>query len=243
MTRLLGCAARMMESLSCSGVVVRRTMVVLGLAVVLAACAGKKDDPALKPLLTLTDLQYDAGVIMTKAEGLYDEKKWDEAIPEYERFLELHPVHRWAPHAQFKLALCYMERIPEVGRDPSIAEKAEAAFERVLSYSDTRYADVSRVKLAEVRGHRAQANFETGRFYYKQKKYPAAIARFQQVIDAKLGGTVTEEATYFLALAYERDGQMEQAGKTAQALMEEFPTTRHAKAVAKLQARVTSSAN
>jgi outer membrane protein assembly factor BamD len=232
----------MMDFLSFSGATIRRTMVALGLAAALAACAVK-DDPSLKPLVTLTDLQYDAGVIMTKAEALYDERKWEEAIPEYERFLELHPVHRWAPHAQFKLALCYTARIPKVGRDPSIAEKAEAAFERVLSYSDTRYADVSRVKLTEVRGHRAQADFEVGRFYYKQKKYPAAIVRFQKVIDTKLGGTVTEDATYYLALAYERDGQMEQAGQTAQALVDTFPNTRHAKAVAKLQARLTSSAN
>ncbi len=231
-----------MDFLSFSGATIRRTMVALGLAVALTACAVK-DDPSLKPLVTLTDLQYDAGVIMTKAEALYDEKKWEEAIPEYERFLELHPVHRWAPHAQFKLALCYMQRIPKVGRDPSIAEKSEAAFERVLSYSDTRYADVARAKLAEVRAHRAQADFETGRFYYKQKKYPAAIVRFQKVIDTKLGGTVTEDATYYLALTYERDGQMEQAGQTAQALVDTFQNTRHAKAVAKLQARLTSSAN
>jgi outer membrane protein assembly factor BamD len=226
-----------------AGALLRRVTIGFVVVAALTACAGKKDDPVLKPLLTLTDLQYDAGVIMTKAEGLYDERKWDEAIPEYERFLELHPVHRWAPHAQFKLALCYMERIPNVGRDPSIAEKAEAAFERVLSYSDTRYADVSRVKLAEVRGHRAKADFETGRFYYKQKKYPAAIVRFQKVIDTKLGGTVTEDAMYNLALAYERDGQLEQAGQAAQSLVNEFPNTRYAKDVAKLQKRLTPSAH
>jgi outer membrane protein assembly factor BamD len=232
----------MMTSLVFPRVTLRRTMLALGLAVVLTACAVK-DDPSLKPLILLNDLQYDAGVIMTKAEQLYDEKKWEEAIPEYERFLELHPVHRWAPHAQFKLALCYTQRIPKVGRDPTIAEKAEAAFERVLSYSDTRYADVARVKLAEVRGHRAQSDFEVGRFYYKQKKYPAAIIRFQKVIDTKLGGTVTEDATYYLALTYERDGQMEQAGLTAKSLVDGFPNSRHAKAVAKLQARLTSSAH
>ncbi|MFZ5861497.1 MAG: outer membrane protein assembly factor BamD [Nitrospirota bacterium] len=226
-----------------SGAAVRRAMVVLGLAVVLAACAGKKDDPALKPLLALTDLQYDAGVIMTKAEALYDEKKWDEAIPEYERFLELHPVHRWAPHAQFKLALCYTQRIPKVGRDPSIAEKAEAAYERVLSYSDTRYAEVARAKLADVRTHRAQSDLEIGRFYHKQGKYPAAIIRFQKVIDTKLGGAVTEEASYYLALSYERDGQPELASRAAQSLVDAFPNTRYAKAVAKLRARLTSSAN
>ncbi len=207
----------------------------------LAGCATP-DDPVLKPLVVLSDLQYDAGVIMNKAESLYDEKKWEDAATEYERFLELHPVHRWAPHAQFKLALCYERRIPAVGRDPTIAEKAQAAFERVLSYPDTRYRDVAQTKLNEVRGHLAQSDFKVGRFYFKQGKYPAAIERFQKVLDAKVEGAVSEDATYFLALAYERDGQLDKASQTAQTLLDAFPHTKHAKNVAKLKARLASRA-
>jgi outer membrane protein assembly factor BamD len=220
----------------------RRFAFTLALAVVPLAGCATPDDPALKSLVVLSDLQYDAGVIMNKAEGLYDEKKFEDAATEYERFLELHPVHRWAPHAQFKLALCYERRIPAVGRDPSIAEKAQAAFERVLSYPDTRYRDAAQTKLSEVRRHLAQSEFEVGRFYYKQGKYPAAIVRFQKVLDAKVEGAVTEEATYFLALAYERDGQLDKATETAQALIDAFPNTRHAKDVAKLKARLSSRA-
>lgn len=222
---------------------IRRSVLisVLATTVWLSGCATP-DDPALKPLLALSDLQYDAGVIMNKAENLYDEKKWDEAEIEYQRFLELHPVHRWAPHAQFKLALCYDRRIPAVGRDPTIAEKAQTAFERVLSYPDSRYHDAARAKLTEVRRHLAQSDFEVGRFYYKQGQYPAAIVRFQKVLDAKVEGTVTEDAIYFLALAYERDGQVDKATETAQALLDTFPHTRHAKNAAKLKARLSSRA-
>ena len=208
----------------------------------LAGCAAH-DDPALKPLVALSDLQYDAGVIMNKAEQLYDDKKWDEAAPEYERFLELHPVHRWAPHAQFKLALCYLQRMPKVGRDPTVAEKAEAAFERVLSYSDTRYADTARAKLAEVRQHRAKSEFLIGRFYYKQRKYPAAITRFQKVLDLQVEGEATEDAWYYLAMTYARDGQPEKATQALQALRQAFPRTRYAKGADRLAARLTAHAD
>jgi outer membrane protein assembly factor BamD len=179
---------------------------------------------------------------MNKAEGLYEEKKWEDAAVEYERFLELHPVHRWAPHAQFKLALCYERRIPEVGRDPAIAEKARAAFERVLSYPDTRYREVAQTKLDRVRDHLAQSDLKVGRFYFKQGKYPAAIERFQKVLDAKIEGRVGEDATYFLALAYERDGQLDKANQAAQTLLGAYPNTRYAKNVAKLKARLASRA-
>jgi outer membrane protein assembly factor BamD len=220
----------------------RRLVVAFALAAAWLSGCATPEDPALKPVLALDDLQYDAGVIMNKAEQLYDERNWEDAAAEYERFLELHPVHRWAPHAQFKLALCYVQRMPAVGRDPTIAEKAKAAFERVLSYSGTRYEAVARAQLDAVRDHLARSDFEVGRFYYKQRKYPAAIARFQKVLDAKVAGAVTEDATYFLALAYERDGQLDEAAKTVQALLDAFPQTRHAKDVAKLKARLASRA-
>ncbi len=222
---------------------IRRSVLASALAVTvcLAGCATP-DDPVIKPLLALSDLQYDAGVIMNKAENLYAEENCEEAEPEYERFLELHPVHRWAVHAQFKLALCYSQRIPAVGRDPSIAEKAAAAFERVLSYPDTRYHDAAQAKLTDVRRHLAQSDFEVGRFYYKQGQYPAAIARFQKVRDAKVDGEVAEESTYFLALAYERDGQLDKATEAAQALLDAYPKTRHAKDISKLKARLASRA-
>jgi outer membrane protein assembly factor BamD len=221
-----------------------RNVVVLSILLATAWLAGcaTPEDPVTKPLIALSDLQYDAGVIMLKAENLYDEEKWEEAATEYERFLELHPVHRWAPHAQFKLALCYEQRIPAVGRDPTIAEKAQAGFERVLSYSDTRYRDAAQIKLTEVRRYLAQSDFQVGRFYYKQGKYPAAIVRFQKVLDAKLEGQVTEDAAYFLALAYERDGQLDKATETAQMLIDAFPNTRHAKDITKLKARLASRA-
>jgi outer membrane protein assembly factor BamD (BamD/ComL family) len=77
----------------------------------------------------------------------------------------------------------------------------------------------------------------------KQHKYPAAIVRFQKVLDTKLGGQVTEDASYYLALAYERDGQRDQATQAAQDLMDAFPQTRYAKSVAKLQARLASHAD
>ncbi len=202
-----------------------------------ASCAVH-EDPLVEPLLTLNELQYDAGVLMTKAEDLYSKHDYEQATGEYERFLELHPVHRWAPHAQFKLALCYAHRMPAVGRDPALAEKAKAAFERVLSYSGTRYDEVARAKLSEVRRHLAETELSVGRFYLKQKQYPAAVVRFRRVLDANLGDRATEEATYLLAVAYERDGQVDQAAEAVRSLLTAFPQSRYAKPAEKLRARI-----
>lgn len=202
-----------------------------------ASCAAHKD-PLIEPLLTLNELQYDAGVLMTKAEDLYGKDDYEQAAVEYERFLELHPVHRWAPHAQFKLALSYAHRMPEVGRDPALAEKAKAAFERVLSYSGSRYDEAARVKLVEVRRHLAETDLSVGRFYLKRKQYPAAVVRFRRVLDANLADRTTEEAAYLLAVAYERDGQIDQAAEAVRSLLTTFPQSRYAKPAEKLRARI-----
>jgi precorrin-2 dehydrogenase/sirohydrochlorin ferrochelatase len=151
------------------------------------------------------------GQLLAEIDKVDVQNQYDQAAAEYERFLELHPVHRWAPHAQFKLALCHAHRMGKVGRDPTMAEKTKAAFERVLSYSGTRYEEVARAKLAEVNRYLAQADVSVGRYYFKQGRYPAAIERFRRVADQKLGGAVGEDAAYWLAVAYERDGQTAQA--------------------------------
>ena len=77
-----------------------------------------------------------------------------------------------------------------------------------------------------VRRHLAETELSVGRFYLKQKQYPAAVVRFRRVLDANLADRVTEEAAYLLAVAYERDGQIDQAAEAVRSLLTAFPQSR-----------------
>jgi outer membrane protein assembly factor BamD (BamD/ComL family) len=63
------------------------------------------------------------------------------------------------------------------------------------------------------------------------------------VADQKLGGTVGEDAAYWLAVAYERDGQSAQAADAARALLDAFPQSRYAKSIERLRARIAAGAS
>jgi outer membrane protein assembly factor BamD (BamD/ComL family) len=58
------------------------------------------------------------------------------------------------------------------------------------------------------------------------------------VLDANLADRTTEEATYLLAVAYERDGQNDQAAEAVRSLLTAFPQSRYAKPAEKLRARL-----
>jgi len=45
------------------------------------------------------------------ADTFFEDGSYEEAAVEYETFLNLHTRHRYASYAQFKLAMCYFNRI------------------------------------------------------------------------------------------------------------------------------------
>src|SRR6266446_5887681 len=85
------------------------------LGMLLAGCATEKDTMGseIRDLLGIDEnttaltegtieQQYDPLTIMKRGESFYAKKNYIEAAGEYQRFLELHPLHRLAPFAQFR---------------------------------------------------------------------------------------------------------------------------------------------
>jgi len=233
----------MLRSFPSQGPVFRQAILVVVFTLVCAAC-GTKEDPLVKSVSTLDELQYDAGVLLSSAEDLYGKGEYEQAATKYEQFLELHPTHRWAAHAQFKLAESYAHRIPAIGRDPAPAQKAAAAFERLLStYPGSRYEEAARTELKRIRARLGQAEVAIGRFYLKRAQYPAAIARLRRVVDDPEHYPPNEDASYYLAVAYERNGQGKEADDAIRALLDAFPQSRYGTNAERLKARIRSGAS
>ena len=58
--------------------------------------------------------------------------------------------------------------------------------------------------------HRAAKNIEVGDFYFRDKKYKSAISRYREALEYK---PKDAEATFKLALALERNNQLQEAAK------------------------------
>jgi outer membrane protein assembly factor BamD len=167
---------------------------------------------------------YDPKVILKRAEALYQEGEYIEAIGEYQHFLDLHPLHEWADYAQLKLGLSYFQQFTTIDRDPGPVQKARESFQKLLTtYPNTKYADEAQKRLASCQERLAQHQFYVGRFYYKQEAYPAAIHRFEEILASYPNDPVAADSLYYLALSYEQQGKAELAVSRLQDLIEKHP--------------------
>lgn len=171
---------------------------------------------------------YDPLSLLNKAEEFYDKKNYVEAAGEYEYFLNLHPLNRWASYAQYKLALCYFHQIRTVDRDLEPALKARSAFQKLIDlYPGSPFEEDAKEKIRFSLEHLARHEFYVGHFYYRQSAYQAAIARFSGIIEAFPESDSADEAMYFLSLSYQELGELGKAEEGLRLLLEKYPDTEY----------------
>ncbi len=133
-----------------------KRMLPLFLLCLLAACAAK--EPPFNPSTTLNDAEgnmqkenfekarklyqeiqekspdksYDAAIMLRIADTYYGEEKFEEALVEYQNFLNYHPVSRDAVYAQFQIAMCSFNQLTTIDRDPEPTKTAFREFEKLL---------------------------------------------------------------------------------------------------------------
>lgn len=200
--------------------------------------AELKEDLSRAPTDELAK-SYDPLSLLQKAESFYEQKNYIEAAAEYEYFLNLHPLHRWAPYAQYKLGLSYFHQIQTVDRDIEPVLKALAAFQKLLDlYSGSLFEEAARKKISFCREHLAQHEFYIGHFYFKQEAYPAAISRFERIVQEYPDTQVMEQAMYYLALSYQGSGELDKAKEGLKELLERYPNSQYQQEAARLLSRL-----
>lgn len=149
----------------------------------------------------------------------YQSNNYDEAITAARRYISLHPGNDETAYAYYLVAICYFERITDVGRDQGITEDALSALQEVIRrYPKTDYAADARLKVDMVNDQLAGKDMEIGRWYLRRNQHLAAINRFKRVIDEFQTTSHTPEALYRLTEAYLSIGLKGEAQKTAAVL-------------------------
>jgi len=172
--------------------------------------------------------QYEPLTIMKRGESFYAKGNYIESAGEYQRFLELHPIHRLAPFAQFRLGMSYYKQINTVDRDSEPLWKTIQAFQKLIEvYPKSPYVADAKAKLAFCRERLAQYQMYIGHFYYHKGAYPAAIYRFNKVVKEYGDLGIASEALYRLALSYKDLGKKGQAETTLRLLLEKYPESRY----------------
>ncbi len=130
------------------------------------------------PLSDLTPL-----VEVRLADSLFYDEKYAEAFIQYQEFKKLHPIHREIPYATYQMAMCHFKQILTIDRDQGQTEKAIELFRFVgENYPQSPYAEQARGKIAFCQRQLADHEFYIGNYYFRTKRYRAALVRFEGIL-------------------------------------------------------------
>jgi outer membrane protein assembly factor BamD len=127
-------------------------------------------------------------------------EEYDDAVVAYEEFEQLHPRNEAIPYVIYQIGICHYNRIDTIDRDQTPAEKAVAAFQRLIK----QYPNDPLSKLAQ--GHidtsvksLAGHEFYVGLFYYRTRHFEAALGRFKALITRYPDVGVHQKALSYIA--------------------------------------------
>ncbi|NLN40269.1 MAG: outer membrane protein assembly factor BamD [Smithella sp.] len=139
-----------------------------------AAFTRLKEEYPLHELAVLAEL----GI----ADSYYSNKDYLEAEGAYRDFVELHPTDENVPYAIYQTGMCHYQQIEDIDRDQTQTVRARREFEKLTArYPQSRFALLAEKMTRECNAQLAEHEFYVGNFYFKLKKYEAALARFEGI--------------------------------------------------------------
>lgn len=180
-----------------------------------------------------TSRKYSLLAQIRTGDTYFEEGLYEEAVTEYRMFLDLHTYHKYAPYAQYRIAMGYFKRIKGIDTGYSLAKDALSEFEKLRRrYPRNPYMELTEKRIAKCREILAEYEFFVGQFYRKKGSHRAAVQRFTVLLDTYPESRVESKTLYHLGLSYLELGEKEKARAALRNLIEKFPTIKistHAK--------------
>ena len=150
------------------------------------------------------------------AYSYYSQDYYEQAIAELERFVKVYPYHENIDYAYYLTGLCFYEQIVDEKKDLKTIKKSKENFEFLIqNFPNTEYALDSSFKIDLINDTLAAKEIYLGRYYFKKKKWIAAINRFRTVVDEYETTIYTQEALHRLVEIYYIIGLKDEAKKYA----------------------------
>ncbi|MFZ5447148.1 MAG: outer membrane protein assembly factor BamD [Thermodesulfobacteriota bacterium] len=117
------------------------------------------------------------------ADAYFFKKKYDEAFQAYREFEKLHPTNKAVAYCIYREGQCFYRQRSTIDRDQTFTQKAIDEFKRLKQkFPDSEYIPKADAYLARCRRDLAEHEFYVAEFYYKTKRYQAAIERYQTLL-------------------------------------------------------------
>jgi outer membrane protein assembly factor BamD len=116
------------------------------------------------------------------ADSMYSDKEYSVAENAYSDFVSLHPVNENVPYAIYQSGMCHYNQMGDIDRDQTETIKAKKEWEKLVArYPESKFSAMAEKLIRECKQKLAEQEFYVGRFYLRQKKYQAALSRFEKV--------------------------------------------------------------
>lgn len=132
------------------------------------------------------------------ADTHYELKHYHEAFGAYNEFERLHPKNSNIPYVIYQKAMCDFKQVSSIDRDQSHTYQAKEEFEQLVKrFPESEYAHKAFKRIRECYINLAEYELYVARFYFKQKKYRAAMDRYYYLLK-----TYPDLGQYYEALEY-----------------------------------------
>ncbi len=230
----------------------KKLIMMLGLAGILVACAGKTTK--IEPERNLTDIyqtayeyfndkDYDqaaaeflmaenqypsspwaADALVMAAYSYYMDKDFAGAILAADRFMRFHPGHKDVPYILYLRGMCYYRQVSDVRREPGMSAYALQQFQQLVErFPNSPYAKNAENKIIILKNYIAGKVMYSARADMAKENWPSAISRLQSVVDGAQETVMTPEAMFRLTECYTAIGLPEQVYGYSQMLRKNFP--------------------
>lgn len=159
-----------------------------------------KEEYPLNPMALLAEI----GI----ADSNFSSEDYMEAEISYNDFMNLHPTNENLPYVMYQLGMCHYKQMSSIDRDQSETRKARKEFERVIArFPDSKFAFMAENRLRECKQRLAEQEFYVGHFYFKKKRYRAALRRFEGITKDYANMGLDYKVAYFIDEAKKHAGE------------------------------------
>ena len=118
------------------------------------------------------------------ADTYYNKKLYEDAFSAYGEFERMHPKNQNIPYVIYQKGMCHFSRVSTIDRDQSHTFQAKENFERLLKrFPNSKFTNSANRNIRRCYINLAEYELYVGHFYYKMKKYGAAMDRYRYIIE------------------------------------------------------------
>lgn len=158
--------------------------------------------------------EYTPLVELRSADAYFFDKNYAEAILHYEEFKKLHPLHPEIPYAIYQLGMCHYKQMHSIDRDQTETEKAIEQFRYLIqNFPQGPQAAEAKRRMEFCQRQLAEHEFYVGHFYFRTKKYRAALERFRGILEKYPDSGLEEKIRHLSEICRKQIDKEEQGRK------------------------------